>query len=105
MRAPNGDRRERLRAILADLKMPCALEAVDGILAEADSGAVSARWRLRSCSHRTSCYATTAAWKPLCGRHGYPRTRPWPTSTSPSSRASSVTRSIACTNSGSLDGA
>ena len=42
MRAPNGDRRERLRAILADLKMPGALEAVDGILAEADSGAASA---------------------------------------------------------------
>ena len=37
-----GDRRERLRAMLADLKMPGALEAVDGVLAEADSGAVTA---------------------------------------------------------------
>ncbi len=37
-----GDRRERLRAMLADLKMPAALEAVDGVLAEADSGAVTA---------------------------------------------------------------
>ena len=37
-----GDRRDRLRAMLADLKMPGALEAVDGILAEADSGAVTA---------------------------------------------------------------
>ena len=36
-----GDRRDRLRAMLADLKMPGALEAVDGILAEADSGAVT----------------------------------------------------------------
>ena len=42
MRAPSGDRRERLRAMLADLKMPGALEAVEGILAEADSGAVIA---------------------------------------------------------------
>ena len=37
-----GDRRERLRAMLVDLKMPGALEAVDGILAQADSGAVTA---------------------------------------------------------------
>ena len=42
MRASSGDRRERLRGMLADLKMPGALEAVDGILAEADSGAVTA---------------------------------------------------------------
>ena len=37
-----GDLRDRLRAMLADLKMPGALEAVDGILAEPDSGAVTA---------------------------------------------------------------
>ena len=37
-----GDRRNRLRAMLADLKMSGALEAVDGILAQADSGAVTA---------------------------------------------------------------
>ena len=37
-----GNRRDRLREMLADLKMPGALEAVDGILSQADSGAVSA---------------------------------------------------------------
>ncbi len=37
-----GDRRARLREMLADLQMPGALEAVDGILAQADSGAVTA---------------------------------------------------------------
>ena len=37
-----GNRRDRLREMLADLKMPGALEAVDGILSGADSGAVSA---------------------------------------------------------------
>ena len=42
MRAPPGNRRDRLRAMLADLKMPGALEAVDGILAQADSGAATA---------------------------------------------------------------
>ena len=35
-------RRDRLRAMLADLKMPGALEAVDGVLAQVDSGAVTA---------------------------------------------------------------
>ena len=37
--APN--RRDRLRAMLADLKIPGALDVVDGILSEADSGAIS----------------------------------------------------------------
>ena len=35
-------RRDRLRAMLADLKMPGALEAVDSILSEVDGGAISA---------------------------------------------------------------
>ena len=42
MKALAGDRRDRLRAMLADLKTPGALEAVDGILAQAGSGAVTA---------------------------------------------------------------
>ena len=37
-----GDRRERLRAMLADLKMPGALEAIDGVLAQVDGGTVTA---------------------------------------------------------------
>ena len=40
--AEAGNRRDRLREMLADVKMPGALEAVDGILAQADGGAVSA---------------------------------------------------------------
>lgn len=35
-------RRDRIRALLADLKLPGALEAVDGILSRADGGAVTA---------------------------------------------------------------
>ena len=42
MKAPAGSRRDRLRAKLADLKMPGALEAVDGILAQADGGSATA---------------------------------------------------------------
>ena len=42
MTATARDRRDRLRAMLADLKMPGALEAVDGGLAKVDSGAVTA---------------------------------------------------------------
>ena len=36
-----GGRRDCVWAMLADLKMPGALEAVDGILAQADSGAAT----------------------------------------------------------------
>ena len=42
MTAAASDRRDRLRAMLADLKMPGSLEAVDGVLAQVDSGAVTA---------------------------------------------------------------
>ena len=42
MKPAANSRRERVRGMLADLKMPGALEAVDGILASADSGAATA---------------------------------------------------------------
>ena len=42
MKRVEGSRRERVRAMLADLKLPGALEAVDGILAKADGGTVTA---------------------------------------------------------------
>ena len=42
MNAQAPARRDRLRAMLADLKMPGALEAVDGILSDADGGTISA---------------------------------------------------------------
>ena len=47
MTATARDRRDRLRAMLADLKMPGALEAVDGVLAKVDSGAVTTSERER----------------------------------------------------------
>ena len=42
MTAAASNRRDRLRARLADLKMPGALEALDGVLAQVDSGTVTA---------------------------------------------------------------
>ena len=42
MMMPAGTRRDRLREMLADLKMPGALEAIDGLLAQADSGTITA---------------------------------------------------------------
>lgn len=41
MKATAVSRRENIRAMLADLKMPGALEATDGLLSEADSGALT----------------------------------------------------------------
>jgi len=42
MKAIPSSRREQIRWMLADLKMPGALEAVDGILSKADGGSVTA---------------------------------------------------------------
>ena len=42
MKAAADTRRERVRAMLADLKMPDALEVVDEIFAQADYGTVTA---------------------------------------------------------------
>lgn len=42
MKANSASRREQIRAMLADLKLPGALEAVDGILSKADGGSVTA---------------------------------------------------------------
>jgi DNA replication protein DnaC len=42
MKTTPVSRREVIRAMLADLKLPGALEAVDGVLSKADSGSMSA---------------------------------------------------------------
>lgn len=42
MKAAMSSRREQIRSMLADLKLPGALEASDAILAEADGGAITA---------------------------------------------------------------
>ncbi len=42
MSAVQGSRRDQIRSMLADLKLPGALEAIDDVLAQADSGHVTA---------------------------------------------------------------
>ena len=42
MTRTSGSRREQIRTMLADLKLPGALEAIDGVLARADGGQVTA---------------------------------------------------------------
>ena len=42
MKAASSSRRDQIRFMLADLKLPGALEAADAVLAEADSGAITA---------------------------------------------------------------
>ena len=42
MKTPTRSRREQIRAMLADLKLPGSLEAIDNVLSEADGGKLSA---------------------------------------------------------------
>jgi hypothetical protein len=42
MRAATQTQRDAIRGMLADLKMPGSLEAVDGILSEIDGGCIAA---------------------------------------------------------------
>lgn len=42
MKAPTRSRREQIRAMLADLKLPGSLEAVDEVLSDADGGKLTA---------------------------------------------------------------
>ena len=56
-------RRDRVREMLADLKMPGALEAADGILARADGGAATAAEAIEELSPRRSRCATNSAMR------------------------------------------
>ena len=77
MTAPARDRRDRLRAMLADLKMPGALEAVDGVLAKVDSGAVTAGEAIEPVLAPRSRCATTVACRPRCAPRACRPSRRW----------------------------
>ena len=64
MTATASDRRDRLRAMLADLKMPGALEAVDGVLAQVDSGAVTISLAIAAAEAGRRVYYGTLAGRP-----------------------------------------
>ena len=94
MKAAARSRRDRIRAQLADLKMPGALEAIDDVL-------TGARWRRRDGlgGHRATprCPDHAAQQPPPSGcdalEPGYRPSRPSTTSTSASSPRSSASRS------------
>jgi hypothetical protein len=69
-RAPS--RRDRLRHMLADLKMPGALEALDAILHGVDGGRSRRRSDRAAAPRRFSC-ATTVGCRPRCAPAGCPR--------------------------------
>ena len=50
-----GSRRDRIRAQLADLKMPGALEAVDDVLTRVDGGGVTASEAIEQSVLRSCC--------------------------------------------------
>ena len=67
-------RRDRLRQMLADLRMPGALEALDAILRDVDGGDAHGAGRDRAAARRRrfSC-ATIAACRPRCAPVACPR--------------------------------
>ena len=70
MRVEASNRRDRLREMLADLKMPGALEAVDGILAQANSGAANAAEAIEQLLAARIGLRNNLACRPPCARPG-----------------------------------
>ena len=99
-RARHADRpslRDRLRAQLADLKMPGALESLDAILAGLDGGALQPPAAIEALLGAQIALRNNRRLQAAMRSSGCPRSRRWPTSTSASSRASSASSSRACT--------
>ena len=98
MKAPS--RRDRIRAQLADLKMPGALEALDQILSVIDGGTLGAPEAIENLlgaqPPQQPAPAGRDAIEPPAGGEDAERLR-----SSPSSRRSSASRSRACTSSAS----
>ena len=82
MKAAARSRRDRIRAQLADLKMPGALEAIDDVLTGVDGGGVTA----------------SEAIEQLLGAHDHAAQQPPPSDSSPRSSASRSTRSTSSTS-------
>ena len=99
MTATASDRRDRLRAMLADLKMPGALEAVDGVLAQVDSGAVTASEAIELVLNAQIALRNNRRLQAAMRSSRLPAVKTLARHLiSPSSRASSASRSRACTS-------
>ena len=101
MSAPGNGLRDRIRAQLADLKMPGALEAVDDVLAQVDSGVLSPA---EAIERLLVAQIGLPKAPPPGERHAHLPAAvdqdPGPVRLRFSSRASSVSRSLACTKLG-----
>lgn len=103
MKALARARRDRIRAQLADLKMPGALEALDEVLAPVDGGATASE-AIEELLGAQITLRNNRRLQARCARAVCRRSRRWPTSTSASSPRSSASRSTRSTSSASSSG-
>ena len=73
MRGAKVSRRDHIRSMLADLKMPGALEALDSILSAVDGGEVTPSEAIEQLLGARSNSATTDVCRPPCARAGFRR--------------------------------
>ena len=96
-----GSRRDRIRAQLADLKMPGALEAVDDVLTRVDGGGVTASEAIEQLLGAQITLRNNRRLQAAMRSSRLPPSRPSTTSTSASSPRSSASRSTRSTSSAS----
>ena len=101
MKAAARSRRDRIRAQLADLKMPGALEAIDDVLTGVDGGGVTASEVIEQLLGAQITLRNNRRLQAAMRRAGYRASRPSTTSTSASSPRSSASRSTRSTSSAS----
>lgn len=105
MKAAPPSRRDRLRQILADLRMPGALEALDAILRDVDGGALTAADAIEQLLTAQIQLRNNRRLQAAMRSSRLPAVKQLGDSTSPFSRRSVVTRSRACTSSASSSAA
>ena len=101
MKAAARSRRDRIRAQLADLKMPGALEAIDDVLTGVDGGGVTASEAIEQLLGAQITLRNNRRLQAAMRSSRLPASRPSTTSTSASSPRSSASRSTVSTSSAS----
>ena len=76
MSVASAGRRDRLREMLADLRMPGALEAVDQVLADVDGGAATAAEAIERLLAAQIALRNDRRLEPPCAPRGCRRSRP-----------------------------
>ena len=96
MKPTTASRREVIRSMLADLKMPGALESIDGVLSKADSGSVTAAEAIQELLGAQINLRNNRRLQAAMRSSRLPAVKTSRSSTSPSSLRSSASRSRAC---------